>query len=74
MHQLASITLNRTASGDDIGVFVYDISYWEALSGGGTKVYFRDGRSETVTESVSAIQTSINTLWDEFTTALGDPA
>lgn len=71
---LATMTLNRVASGDDILVCAADVLYCEALSGGGSRVYFRDGRQpEQVTEAVSAIQTSINALWDEYIVALGDP-
>jgi hypothetical protein len=69
MHQLASITLNRFGSGDDILVFVYDIKKCASLSGGGSTVHFRDGSEEKVTEAVSSIQTAINTLWDEWITA-----
>jgi hypothetical protein len=71
MYQLASITLNRFGSADDILVFVADIAYCEPLAAGGSTVHFRDGRPpEKVTEAVSAIQTLIDTLWGEYLTAL----
>lgn len=74
MQQLATITLNRFGGGEDIGIFVPDVLYWEAKTGGGAIVYFRDGRPPIqVTESAADIQTSINALWDEYTTALGNP-
>jgi hypothetical protein len=71
MYQLASITLNRMSSGDDILVFAADILYCEALSGGGSTVYFRDGREPVkVGEAVSSIQTSVAALWTAYLTAL----
>jgi len=39
----------------------------------GAKIIFVDGGSLVVSATVSSIQTSINALWDEYITALGDP-
>ena len=64
--RLATIQVNETASGFDWGIVCDDISHWVALPGGGTVIYFRDGKSPLkISESVTDVQTAVNALWDE---------
>lgn len=77
MIELASIQLNAVTSGNDVVVFVRDILLVEQRTGtaaDGAKITFRDGRTLLVTETVTAVQTAVNALWDEYMTALGNPA
>lgn len=39
----------------------------------GARILFWDDSQLVVTSTPAQLQTSINTLWDEFTAALGDP-
>lgn len=40
----------------------------------GSVVTLRTGQTITSQSTVAQMQTKIDTLWDEYTTALGDPA
>lgn len=68
---LASIQLNYKDGGGDVVVFVADILEVNQLAKGetGCAITFRDGRPpKLVAETVSAVQTAINALWDEYAT------
>lgn len=67
MYQLATIQLNLREGARDVGLFAADVLDWEQDNQGGSVVRFRDGRAPMkVTESVTAIQTAINALWDQY--------
>ena len=73
MTELASIQLTRFDSGVALIVFPRDIARVEGQERGSI-LYLRDGKTLKVGETVTVIQTAINALWDEYMTALGDPA
>ncbi len=72
MIELASIQLSLLQSGTAVIVFPSDIKRVESQERG-SLLYFRDGTTLKVGETVAAIQTAINALWDEYIVAIGDP-
>jgi hypothetical protein len=72
MHQLATLT-TTDITGKSVLIRADDVRRaWE--DGNGSKVLFYDGTTQVLAITVADLQTAINALWDEFTTALGDPA
>lgn len=60
-------------TGKDYGCRAVDIKRYRETAGG-CIVTFDDGTSVASTNTVAQIQTLVDTLWGEYTTALGDPA
>ena len=60
-------------TGKDFGCRAVDIKRYRETAGG-CVVIFDDGTSVASTNTVAQIQTLVDTLWGEYTTALGDPA
>lgn len=71
MERLAHITFVDEA-GKDVGVAAVDIRYYRELAQG-CEITLVTGEKIKSQSSVSTIQTAIDTLWGEYTTALGDP-
>ncbi|MBA3483141.1 MAG: hypothetical protein H0T51_15140 [Pirellulales bacterium] len=72
MIELASIQLSVLHSGAAVIVFPRDVLRVESLERG-SLLRLRDGTTISVGETVTAVQTAINALWDEYIVALGDP-
>lgn len=72
MDKLARITLTLE-SGRDIGLRAVDVGPAEEIAGGGSLVTLDSGQQLSVKETPAQIKTAIDTLWDEYTAALGDP-
>jgi hypothetical protein len=73
MVRLARITLT-TDSGRSVSLRAIDVVSAEETAGGGAVVTLDSGRSFAVNETPAQVATAIDTLWDEYTAALGDPA
>lgn len=66
---LDTIQVNRVGSGDDIGVFVVDISYWEPF-GAGSRIHWRDTTRDywDVAETPTQITAAIAALRQQYAT------
>lgn len=60
-------------TGKDVGCRAVDVKRYRETAGG-CIVFFDDGTSIASTNTVTQIQGLVDTLWTEYTTALGDPA
>lgn len=76
MDTLATITLNlREPASRDVVLKIKDISYAIADNpSAGADVFMYTGKVWQVTETAAQVRTAIDTLWDEYIAALGDPA
>jgi len=72
MDKLAHITF-LDSTGKDYGCRAVDVKHYRETSDG-CQIVFDDGTSVSSTNTVTQIQGLIDTLWGEYTTALGDPA
>jgi hypothetical protein len=72
MHQLATFTTTDD-KGQDVLIRAFDGKLVAHEHPNGATVYPDAGTPYVVSATVATLQTSINALWDEYTTALGDP-
>ena len=72
MDSLARITLTLR-DGTSISLRAREIRTIKTITGG-SEVELEIGVKYQVQQSVATIASSIDTLWDEYTAALGDPA
>lgn len=72
MEKLAFITWVDD-TGRDFGCAACEVMFCRETESG-CIVTLRNGREVTSQSTVAQMQTKIDTLWDEYTTALGDPA
>lgn len=73
MHLLATFTTTDD-KGQDVLIRAADGKIMARENPNGATIYPDSGQPYIVSASISTLQTSINSLWDEYTTALGDPA
>ncbi len=73
MEQLATFTTTDD-KGQDVLIRASDCKVLARENPNGSTVYPDIGQPYIVSATISTLQTSINSLWDEFTAALGDPA
>lgn len=72
MHQLATFT-TTDATGQDVLIRAADGRLLAREHADGATVYPDNGQPYVVASTIATLQTSINALWDEYITALGDP-
>ena len=72
MHQLATFT-TTDEHGQDLLVRAFDGKLLARENPNGATIYPDAGQPYIVSATISTLQTSINSLWDEYTAALGDP-
>lgn len=73
MHLLATFTTTDD-NGQDLLIRAADCKLLAREHPSGATVYPDAGQPYLVSATISTLQTSINSLWDEYITALGDPA
>lgn len=73
IEKLAFITVTDQA-GRDVVLAAEDVLRASEVAEGVTLIVFRSGGTMSSKTAASSIKTSIDTLWDEYTAALGDPA
>lgn len=71
MQQLARITVTRVG-GTSVSLRAADIELIDTSSSGSI-ITLDSGKQIEATESVATLASAVDTLWGEYTTALGDP-